>query len=411
MTLKRLLLLGTSVLVSLHCAPSFGGETTRLDNATIAPKLQHYVDDHVLAGAVILVGDKKGILDLEAVGYSDLRTQRPMKVDDLFWIASMTKSITAAAFMMLVDEGRVRVDEPVEKYIPGFKDLKVAQPDGTLVPPSHPILIREILSHTSGLHFLNKKDRMVIDAVPLENSVQNDLLEPLLFDPGTKYAYSNEGLDTAGRIIEIITGTPYEKFLQDRLFTPLKMADTTFHPSPSQLQRLATSYKTKEDKSGLEEVPIRYLKYPLDGASRYPAPGGGLFSTARDVCRFCQVLANGGSFEGKIYLSKESVHQMTIKQTGPKVVTTYGFGISGSDGNSFGHGGAYNTSMNVDHGRVTVFLVQQASDWLSGDPRKDFRAAAKLIAPGAGSLAPASAADNSPGASIPVGTKIPEKNP
>ena len=386
---NRFVSLAAGTLVFLVCNLSFGTETAALDSAVLAPKLQHYVDDHVMAGAVMLVGDKDKILNLEAVGYSDLGTQKPMHVDDVFWIASMTKTVTAAAFMMLVDEGRVRVDEPVEKYIPAFKDVKVAQPDGTLVAPSHPVLIREILSHTSGLHFLNKKDHSMIDSVPLETSIADDLLEPLQFDPGTKYAYSNEGLDTAGRIIEIVTGTSYGQFLQDRLFTPLKMADTTFQPSAAQLQRLVKSYKTKSDKSGLEEASIHFLTYPLDGPSRYPAPGGGLFSTAHDVFRFCQMLANEGTLEGKTYLSKEAVHQMTIKQTGPLVTTTYGFGVSGSDGSNFGHGGAYKTSMTVDHGQIRVFLVQQASGWSAGDPNNDFNASARMMVSKAQASSPA----------------------
>jgi CubicO group peptidase (beta-lactamase class C family) len=395
-------------LAFLVCNLSFGEQATGLDRGPLTVALQHYVDDHVMAGAVMLVADKTGIVDLETVGYSDIKTQKPMKVDDLFWIASMSKTFTAAALMMLVDEGRVRIDDPVEKYIPAFKDVKVAQPDGTLVSPSHPLLIREILSHTSGLRFLNSKDRQVIDSVPLETSIKDDLLEPLLFDPGTKYTYSNEGIDTAGRIIEIVTGTSYEQFMQDRLIAPLNLVDTTFHPSAAQLQRLAKSYRMTPDKSGLEEAPIHYLKYPLDGPARYAAPGGGLFSTARDVCRFCQMLANGGALDGRIYLSTESVHQMTIKQTGPKVTDAYGFGIQvHSDGNSFGHGGADKTFMWVDHGQVRVFLVQQASGWSKGDPNKDFGTAAQqLMKSRTGS---ASHADNSSAYSAPVGMQVPAK--
>jgi CubicO group peptidase (beta-lactamase class C family) len=354
-------------------APDFPASTTSI----LAPKLQHYVDDQVMAGAVLLVADKDKLLNLEALGWSDIAAKKAMRVDDVFWIASMTKSVTAAALMMLVDEGRVRVDDPVEKYIPEFSTLKVLQPDGTLVSPSHPILIREILSHTSGMRFLNSKDRSVIDSVPLATSVQHALLEPLQFDPGTKYGYSNEGIDAVGRITEIVSGMPYERFLQERLFTPLGMVDTTFWPKSAQMPRLAKTYKATTDKKRLEETRTGYLTYPLDGPGRYPAPGGGLFSTACDLSRFCQMLLNGGTFEGKTYLSKESVHQMTTKQTGPKVLETYGYGISGStDGQSFGHGGALKTSMTVDHGQIRIFLVQQEGDWSSGDPSKDFDAEA-----------------------------------
>ncbi|MGO8746536.1 MAG: serine hydrolase domain-containing protein [Thermoguttaceae bacterium] len=186
--------------------------------SSLAHQLQPYVDGRVMAGAVLLVADKDKILDLEALGWSDIAAKKPMRCDDVFWIASMTKSVTAAALMILVDEGRVQVDDPVEKYIPEFGMLKVLRPDGTRVPPSHAILIREILSHTSGMRFLNSKDRGRIDSVPLATSVEHALLEPLLFYPGTKYSYSNEGIDAAGGIVEIVSGMPYERFLQERLF-------------------------------------------------------------------------------------------------------------------------------------------------------------------------------------------------
>ena len=345
-----------------------------------APKLRHFVDEQAMAGAVVLVADKDNILDVEAVGYADLAAKRPMQTNDLFWIASMTKAMSAAAFMMLVDEGKVKLDDPVEKYIPGFKNLKVALTNGTFAAPSHPITIREILSHTSGMGFLNATDKELIDSVPLAESVQHDLLEPLLFDPGTAYKYSNEGIDTAGRIIEIVSGMSYEQFLQARLFTPLGMTDTTFSPSPSQLQRLAHSYHATAGKSGLVEKPVHFLKNPPGGPGHYPAPGGGLFSTAHDVARFMQMLANRGSLNGKTCLSPQAVREMTSKQTGSLVKTDYGFGLAVGEG-YFGHSGADKTDMVFDHGQILVFMVQQGNAWPHGDPETEFKAEAKKVHP------------------------------
>jgi CubicO group peptidase (beta-lactamase class C family) len=347
----------------------------------LSRKLRHFVDDHVMAGAVVLVADREKVLALEAVGYADLAAKRPMRADDLFWIASMTKPITATALMMLVDEGKVRLDDPVEKYIPEFKSLRVKLKDGTLVAPSHPITVREILSHTSGMGFLNPTDKQKLDSVPLAESIRHDLLEPLLFDPGTQYKYSNEGTDTAGRIIEVVSGMPYEKFLQERLFTPLGMTDTTFNPSPAQLPRLAKTYQTNKAKAGLEEVPIHYLKQPLGGPGHFPAPGGGLFSTAQDVARFGQMLAGGGTFRGKTYLSRDAVRQMTTKQTGDSVKENYGlcFSVMGPD--AFGHGGVYKTVLNVVRGQVQIFLTQQANPWSRGDPVAEFAAEARRVYP------------------------------
>ena len=139
------------------------------------------------------------------------------------------------------------------------------------------------------------------------------------FEPDSKYQYSNAGINTAGRIIEVVSGMPYEEFLDKRLFGPLGMKDTTFWPNEEQLQRLAKSYKPNADKTGLEEITIGQLKYPLSDRKRQPMPAGGLFSTAADVGRFCQMVLNGGVFDGKRYLSEAAVKQMTSKQTGDAV--------------------------------------------------------------------------------------------
>ncbi len=325
-----------------------------------SPVLQPLVEDRVLAGAVMLVADKDRILHLEAVGYADLAARRPMRGDSLFWIASMTKPLTAAAFMMLVDEGRISVNAPASDYLSEFAHVQVRQPDGTLRPPASPILIRHLLTHTSGIRF-NATNPAPIDALSLAESVKFDLRDPLITDPGTAYFYTNTGLDVAALIIERLSGQPFDRFLQDRLLTPLGMSDTTFFPTPGQLARLAKTYTTKDDKTALVETPIRYLTYPLNARSRQVAPGGGLFSTARDLARFCQMLLNGGVYEGKRYLSSESVRAMTTKQTGEAIISRYGFGMSASpDGTEFGHGGAYNTFMTVDHGEIRIFLVHQA---------------------------------------------------
>ena len=174
-----------------------------------------------------------------------------MRADALFWIASTSKPITVAAFMMLVDEGKINLDDPVEKYLPEFKGQMVGprNPDpagkttAQLVPAIHPIRIREILSHSSGLRFRSAAQPGALDTLTLKDSVLTFAAEPLLFQPGTDYSYSNEGINTAARILEVVTGMPYEQFLQKRLFKPLGMKDTTFWPNAGQIARIATTYK------------------------------------------------------------------------------------------------------------------------------------------------------------------------
>lgn len=350
-----------ALLLAVFCVASVPAWTTATPKK-IAPVLQPFVDDRVLAGAVTLVADKGKVLSLEAVGWMDIAAQKKMQTDCLFWIASQSKPITAAALMILVDEGKVSVDDPVEKYLPEFKDQWLAVEQGKeqvlLKKPKHPITVKNILSHTSGMPFKSALESPTLDLFPLAVRVASYAMTPLVFEPDTKYQYSNAGINTAGRIIEVVSGMKYETFLDQRLFKPLGMKGTTFWPSGARLKRLAKAYKPAKD--GLEECPIAQLKYPLNDRVRQPMPAGGLFSTATDLSCFYRMLANNGEFCGKRVLSEQAVRQMTSKQTGD-LPTPYGFGFS-VGGGKIGHGGAYSTSSSYDteRGLITIFLVQHA---------------------------------------------------
>ena len=305
----------------------------------------------------------------------------------------MSKPMTATALMMLVDEGKVNVDDPVEKYLPEFKGQMVtAEQDSDhvlLKPAVHPILVRNVLSHTSGLPPLSRAEvaRHHIDTLPLSFAAITYAMSPLQFQPDSKYNYSNAGINTAGRIVEVVSGMPYEQFMQTRLFDPLGMKDTTFFPTEAQVKRLATSYKANAARDGLDETVINQLSYPLTGHDRYPSPAGGLFSTAADCGTFCRMILNGGALDGKRYLSEAAVQQMTSTQIGDliskgKGENGYGFGWSTSrkvhgdpqpgSGGPFGHGGAYKTDMHLDpeHNLITVFMVQQSGDFAGPDAKK-----------------------------------------
>jgi CubicO group peptidase (beta-lactamase class C family) len=225
--------------------------------------------------------------------------------------------------------------------------------------PKRPVTVRDVLSHTSGMPFRSAMEEPTLDGLTLRDAVRSYALTPLQSEPGTRYAYSNAGINTAGRIIEVVSKMPYEQFLQKRLFDPLGMKDTTFWPNEEQVARLAKSYRPSADKMSLEETPIGQLRYPLSDRTRQPMPAGGLFSTAADVGRFCQMVLNGGTFEGKRYLSAEAVKEMTSKQTPAELKDQYGLGWS-TGGGTPGHGGAHATNMTIDpqRGLVYVFMVQ-----------------------------------------------------
>lgn len=337
-------------------------------SATVAPLLQPFVDRHELAGAVALVLSRDRVLDVECVGFADIAAQRPMTPDALFWIASQTKPMTAVAVLMLVDEGKLALDDAVEKYLPEFRGQEMVAPapagekagSAGLRAPSRPITLRDVLSHMSGLPFQSVLEKPTLDGLPLAAAVRSYAKTPLQWEPGTRYQYSNAGINTAARILEVVSGMPYEKFMQRRLFGPLGMRDTTFWPNEKQTRRLARSYRPDAAKTGLEEFPISQLQYPLsDRKHRYAMPAGGLFSTAADTAKFCQMLLNGGELNGRRYLSSAAFAELTRRQTPATVGDSYGLGLS-AGGGWFGHGGAHATGMEIrpGDGYAVVWMVQ-----------------------------------------------------
>ncbi|MFO0864051.1 MAG: serine hydrolase domain-containing protein [Gemmataceae bacterium] len=333
------------------------------NDAGLAKVLKPFVDQKFLAGAVVLVADKEKILDVETAGYADVEDNTLMGPDAVFWIASMSKPITAAALMLLVDEGKIHLDDPIDKYLPEFKDLWLTAEKEkdklTLKRPAKMPTIRQCLNHTSGMPFKSALEQPTLDHVVLRDAVRSYAMTPLHSEPGTKYLYSNAGINTAGRIIEVVSGMPFETFLEKRLTAPLEMKDTTFFPNEQQVKRLAKSYKPNQAKTGLESLKITYLTYPLTDKARQPMPGGGLFSTATDCGHFCQMLLNQGKYKGKKILSEEAIRELGKRQTPESMKESYGLGFA-VGGDTFGHGGAYATNMSVDRkrGLVLVYMVQ-----------------------------------------------------
>ncbi len=363
------------------CSGALGDDRQAAALSEIRPAMQSCVEDGEIAGAVTLVGRKDCILHHEAVGMLNLETRQPMTRDALFRIASMTKPMTAIAIMMLVDEGKLSIDDEVEKHLPEFRGQMLVEERTkerrTLKNPSRAITVRDLLTHTSGLpgtpppglaELYLKRDHTLAEGVIAFSQM------PLNFEPGTKWSYSNLGIDTLGRIIEVISGQSYETFLQQRLFDPLGMKDTTFYPTAAQLQRLAITYE--KDKAG-RLVPAMHRVIDLPPGSRYPMPSGGLYSTAEDVARLYQMMLNRGAIGATRILSPQSVKMMTSNQTGDLpigklegigmgfgwVVVRRPVGITAmlSPG-SYGHGGAFATHAWVDPIRdvFVVLLIQRA---------------------------------------------------
>jgi CubicO group peptidase (beta-lactamase class C family) len=336
---------------------------------SINDQLHRFVADKQIAGAVTLVATADKTLHLGATGDASLDPAEEMHTDAIFWIASMSKPVLAVLLLMLQDEGLLSVDDPVEKYLPEFKALKTK--DGK---PAR-VTIRHLLTHTSGMGEITaaqaRSCKTLADVIPLY------VAKPVAFTPGSKWVYCQSGINTGGRIAEVVTGEPLDKLLKKRLFDPLGMKDTTFYLTKEQLPRLAKSYKRTGKNLEVTEIGF-LLGKSATSRDRFPAPNGGLFSTAADYGRFCQMVLRGGEYGGKRYLKAETVKLMTTVQTGDlKTGFTPGNGwglgwcvvrepqgiTAALSPGSFGHGGAYGTQAWIDPtaGRVYLLLVQRAN--------------------------------------------------
>jgi CubicO group peptidase (beta-lactamase class C family) len=345
----------------------------------IRTKMQAFVAAGELAGAVTVAGRKDGVIHHEAVGLLNLESKQPMPKDALFRIASMTKPVTAIGIMILVDEGKLRVEDPVEKYLPEFRgQLLVAERTKDAVKlkkPSRPIALRDLLTHTSGLP--GDFPPSMADLYAKRNHTLAEMVSavsqrPLNFEPGSKWSYCNAGIDVLGRVIEVASGMSYEQFLQKRIFDPLGMTDTTFYPTQNALGRVAATYDRKDGEFVV--APNSLLGPPAN--AKYPIPAGGLYSTGADLAKLYRMMLNRGSLGKTQILSEKSVAEMTKIQTGDlKCAFTPGisFGLGWAVVNeptgitammspgSFGHGGAFGTQAWLDPKQdlFVILLIQR----------------------------------------------------
>jgi CubicO group peptidase (beta-lactamase class C family) len=235
---------------------TFAADNDPPDSPEVTAAMRPYLDHYKLAGVVGIIADKTGKVHYKnLLGYADVEAKKPISEDNVFWIASMSKMFVGASIMMLVDEGKVSLDDPVTKFIPQLdKWMVVEEKDQShvlLKAPVRPVTIRHLLSHTSGLAGTSELQQVTgADSTPLKARALSSVTGPLQSQPGDKYAYGNQGMNIAARVVEIVSDMPYEKFLQKRFFDPLGMTETTFWPSEAQLARLAGAYGPNKEKNG-----------------------------------------------------------------------------------------------------------------------------------------------------------------
>ncbi len=325
----------------------------------IASAIQKSIDDGRIAGGVSLVARHGKIAYFKAVGDADRDAKKPMRTDSIFRICSMSKPLTSVAVMMLYEEGRFTLNEPVSDFLPEFKNMKVldppwpqdkTSPPGALVDAKRPITIFHLLTHTSGLTYqwnarLGKayREAGVGSGLSQQEGTIGDAVKklatmPLLFQPGDVWEYSLAD-DVLGRLVEVVSGMPLDKFLEERLFKPLGMQDTGFFLSEEKVPRLATAYTYYADKGLQPILDNQVIKengftytadYPYRGPRTYFSGGGGLCSTAEDYYRFCQMMLNAGELNGVRIISRKSVELMSQNHVQGKL-DEFGYGLGFGD--------------------------------------------------------------------------------
>lgn len=321
-------LAAASLLAAADPLPRSAPETVGLSAATLREAttlLNQFVADRKIAGAVAGVARKGKVAYLEAFGVQDLQTRAPMTDRSLFRIYSMTKSFTSVAAMILHEEGRFGLKDPVSKYLPEFRQVSVlASPDGTTRAPAREITVEDLMLHTSGLNHRTSETyraaKVRSRTMTLPQFIGNLVRVPLMEDPGTRYRYS-EGTTVLGRLVEIWSGKPFDVFMTERVIRPLKLADTAFWAEPDRRARLTTVYAPAPGGGltpvELEDVPFTERPALLEGAV-------GLLSTVPDYLRFAQMLLNKGELDGVRLLSARTVELITSNGLSPAVLQSRG---------------------------------------------------------------------------------------
>ncbi len=376
---------------------SAGLSAERLERITSA--IQKSVEDGRIAGGVALVARRGKVVYLKAAGNADRDAKKPMRTDNLFRIASMTKPITCVAVMILYEDGRFLLNQPVSDFIPEFKNMKVldppwpqdkTSPPGALVDAKRPMTIRHLLTHTSGLTYGGARLGKAYAGAGINGGlIQNEgtvgdamkklALQPLLFHPGDLWEYGLSD-DVLGYLVEVVSGMPLDRFFEQRIFKPLGMKDTHFFLPDEKVARLSTAYTYETgkglqpivDKQKLTEGDFEYTAdYPYRGPRTYFAGGSGLSSTAEDYYRFCQMMLSGGQHNGARILSRKSVELISQNHVEGKLDTMgygLGFGVTseprfltelGSVGTYY-WGGFYYTTFVIDPKEefIAIFMGQ-----------------------------------------------------
>lgn len=344
------------------------GRDERVPLGGVRAALESAVANGDVAGVVSVITDPDYVEQVDCVGWADVENRVPMKPDTMFALFSSTKSVAGTAVMILVDEGKLSLDDPVSKYLPEFASIRVEKngADGavTLAEPKRPVTVRDLMAHTTG----SRLDVPIVKRnFPLRVLAHWLAMTPLKAEPGETFSYNNAGIDTGGAVVEVVSGLPFDRFCEERIFRPLGMTDTTFEPNAAQIGRMARPYNAdgrpiELQFGGKGPMPKYAEQCNLPALEKvYPCPSGGLYSTPRDFARYSQMLAHHGEWKGVRIISRKTFDGVfAVRQTDPHLPDapyTVGNWLRGE---WFGHSGALKTDqrVNLRTGHSRLFFVQ-----------------------------------------------------
>jgi len=353
----------------------------RVSKTTFAKEaLAPYVENGQLPGA-INVFYRDGLQENTCIGYSDVAAKRRITMNDVYMQCSQTKGFCGVTIAILIEEGKISLDDPVSKYLPEFKDLWILESDSNdvrkLVKAKNTLTIRMVMNHTGGFPFEisakqgNIKGGGWSGGAPLRQTAAIAAASPLLFEPGTKEQYSNTGIDIGAAIVEVVTGQKWEDFLKARVLDPLGMTSSSFRPTDKQLKTQVEMYDCVKDAPAKYREQNDMQQRPYNDEHVFASAGAGLWTTANDQLKFYKMLMNLGMGENGVrILKEETVKEFLAKSTRPKGLGGYSLGLVAPEEDTedawFGHGGAWGTNCMVNWHRkeLKLWTVQ-----LCGEPR------------------------------------------
>ena len=365
------------IMVAALAFAGFAAEPVDSGTHFAADALKPFVDNGQLPGA-ISVFYQNGKQEVACVGYADVAKKRPITLDDVYMQCSQTKGFCGVTIAILVEEGKISLDDPVSKYIPEFGTLWIekSNKDGvrTLVKAKNALTVRMVMNHTGGFPFELPNFHSMggwSRRMPLRSVALVAASQPILFEPGTRQQYSNVGIDIGAAVVERVTGKRWEDFLKERVFLPLGMKDSGFWPTKEQLEKKVEMYTCRKGKPAVWTEHDRSMQRPYSDDRVFPSAGAGLWTTARDQLKFYKMLMNLGVGEnGARILKEETVKSILAVSTRPQGLGGYSLGLSApvKDGENewFGHGGAWGTNcmVNWHKKQLKLWAVQ-----LRGGPR------------------------------------------